>query len=70
MAEVRTSYEPKKVFNRKERRYLTYRAKPTKFSHIKFDKDNNPIAYLHPTKGLKGNKKACEEIKKELKESK
>ena len=66
MAEVKMAYEPKKQFNRKERRYMTFH-KSTKYSHIKFDKDNNPIAYLHPTKGLKGNKKAVEEIKKELK---
>ena len=69
MVEVKNAYEPKKVFNRKERRRIKF-YKPTKFSNIKFDKDNNPIAYLHPTKGLKGNKKACEEIRKELKESK
>lgn len=69
MAEVKMAYEPKKQFNRKERRFMMFH-KPTKYSHIKFDKDNNPIAYLHPTQGVKGNKKACEEIKKELKESK
>lgn len=66
MVEVNNSYESKKQFNRKERRYMTFH-KLTKFSHIKFDKNGDPIAYLHPTKGLKGNKKAVEEIKKELK---
>lgn len=55
--------------NRRERRYVTYH-KPTKFSHLKFDEKNNIIAYLHPTRGLKGNKKAVEEIRKELKGSK
>lgn len=69
MVDVNLSYEPKKQFNRRERRYISF-YKPTKFSHIKFDEEHKPIAYLHPTKGLKGNKKAVEEIRKELKECK
>lgn len=58
-----------KTLNRKERRFMTFH-KPTKYSHIKFDDKGNPVAYLHPTRGLKGNKKLVDEIRKELKESK
>ena len=69
MTEVKMAYEPKNQFNRRERRFMMFH-KPTKYSHIKLDDKGNPIAYLHPTKGLKGNKAAVKEIMKELKESK
>ena len=37
--------------------------KPTKYTNVKFDENNNLIMYLHPTKGFKGNKKAIREFK-------
>ena len=49
--------------NRKMRRYMHF-YKPTKFMNIMKDENGSIVAYLHPTRGYKGNKKVIAEMKK------
>lgn len=44
------------------RRYMQF-YKPTKFMNIMKNDEGSIIAYLHPTRGYKGNKKAIAEMR-------
>ena len=51
-----------KTLNRKQTR-ATICHKPTKFMAVKHSEDFAMIAYIHPTKGYRGNKKAIAEYR-------
>lgn len=51
-----------KMLNRKQTRATIYN-KPTKFVALKYREDLTMIAYIHPTKGYRGNKKAIAEYR-------
>ena len=51
-----------KTLNRKQTRATIYH-KPTKFMAVKYSEDFAMIAYIHPTKGYRGNKKAIAEYR-------
>lgn len=48
--------------NRKMRRQIKF-YKPTKYTNIMKNDNGDIIAYLHPTRGYKGNKKAIMNFK-------
>lgn len=50
------------TLNRKQTRYTIYH-KPTKYVAVKYRGDFSMIAYIHPTKGYRGNKKAIAEYR-------
>lgn len=50
------------TLNRKQTRATIYH-KPTKFVAVKYREDFTMIAYIHPTKGYRGNKKAIKEYR-------
>lgn len=51
-----------KTLNRKQTRATIYH-KLTKFMAVKYSEDFTMIAYVHPTKGYCGNKKAIAEYR-------
>lgn len=51
-----------KTLNRKQTRSTIYN-KPTKFVAVKYCEGFIMIAYIHPTKGYRGNKKAIAEYR-------
>lgn len=51
-----------KTLNRKQTRATIYH-KPTKFVAVKYREDFTMIAYIHPTKGYRGNKKSIKEYR-------